>query len=50
MSLSIEGLFSQYYNQASYAASNHVDGHMDWLTGTEDDVEHTDKHEDCNLL
>ncbi len=50
MSLSIDSLLSQYHNQASWVASKHVDGHADWLAGTEDDVEHTDKHEDCDLL
>ena len=46
----IDNLLSEYNNQSAYTFSNHVDGHADWQTGTEDDVTHTDKHEDCNLL
>lgn len=43
-------LLSEYLNQSNSEFSSHVDGHMDWQTGTEDDVNHTDKHEDCDLL
>ena len=50
MQESTVNLLSEYYNQAIYECSSHVDGHADWLTGTEDDVVHTDKHEDCDRL
>ena len=47
----INNLLSEYYNQANkYDFSNHADGHSDWMTGSDDDVSHADKHEDCNLL
>lgn len=47
-----EALFETYSNQQFYSSlfTSHVDGHCDWNTGTDDDVYHTDKHEDCNSL
>ena len=45
-----EETFLEYYNQATCESSAHIDGHIDWLTGTEDGTDHTDKHSDCDLL
>ena len=50
MKESTESLLLEYYGQTTYTLSSHVDGHIDWLSGTDDGVNHTDKHEDCKLL
>ena len=50
--MNIESLFETYNSQnfSNSMSHYHIDGHCDWITGTDDDVFYRDKHEDCKSL